>query len=59
MDDVKRKVLFNRPGGNTTGDTMMARITLPPECVRELGITPENREVIITLEKDKIIIKRA
>ena len=38
---------------------MMARLTLPTEFVKALGITQEEKEVIISLEGEKIIIKKA
>lgn len=59
MEIVRRKVLFNKPGGTASKNAMMVRLTLPPEFVKELGITPEEKEVIISLENDKIIITKA
>lgn len=58
-DGIKRKVLFNRPGGTASKNAMMARITLPPEYVKALGITQDEKEVIISLKNDKIIIEKA
>lgn len=40
MDVIKRNVLFNKPGGTASKNAMMVRVTLPPEYVKELGITP-------------------
>ena len=59
MDEVKRKVMFNRPGGTASKNAMMARITLPVEYVQALGITPEERDVSMMLDDDKIIIRKA
>lgn len=59
MDIVKRNVLFNKPGGTASKNAMMVRVTIPPEFVKELGITPEEKEVIIYMEDDKIIIKKS
>jgi len=56
---IKRKMLFNKPGGTASKNAMMARLTLPPEFVSALGITQEDKEVLISLENDKIIIKKA
>ena len=53
MDAVKRNVLFNKPGGTASKNAMMVRVTIPPEFVKELGITPEDKE------DDKIIIKKS
>lgn len=59
MESIKRKVLFNKPGGTASKNSIMARITLPPEFVKALGINQENKEVIISLEQDRIIIQKA
>lgn len=58
-DGIKRKVLFNKPGGTASKNSMMARITLPPEYVKALGITQDDKEVIISLVEDRIVIKKA
>lgn len=59
MEPIKRKILFNKPGGTASKNSIMARLTLPPEFVKELGITPDEKEVIISLEDKKIIIEKA
>ena len=59
MEPIRRKVLFNKPGGTASKNSVMARLTLPPEYVKELGITPEDKEVLISLEENKIIIEKA
>lgn len=59
MEPIKRKILFNKPGGTASKNSIMARLTLPPEFVKELGITPDEKEVIISLENKKIIIEKA
>lgn len=59
MESIKRKVLFNKPGGTAGKGAVMARVTLPPEYVKALGITPEDKEIIISLSEKKIIIEKA
>lgn len=59
MEPIKRKILFNKPGGTASKNSIMARLTLPPEFVKELGITPEEKEVIISLVDKKIVIEKA
>lgn len=58
MKQVKRKILFNKPGGTASKNAIMARLTLPSEFVKALGITPENKEVLISLVDDKIVIEK-
>lgn len=54
MNERKAKVLFNKTGNNS----LTTRITLPVVWVRELGLTPDNREVKICLKDNKIIIEK-
>lgn len=58
MEQIKRKVLFNKPGGTASKNAMMARITLPPEFVKALEITPDDKEIIISLDGKKIVIEK-
>lgn len=58
-NSIKRKVLFNKPGGTAGKNSVMARVTLPTEYVKALGITQEEKEIIISLKNDEIIIKKA
>lgn len=54
MKKEERKVLFNK-GGN---GGITARVSLPIEFLRELGIDKDNNIVYIEKEEDKIIIKK-
>ena len=58
-NEIKRNVIFNKPGGTASKGAIMARITLPPDFVKELGITQEDKEVIISLKDNEIVIKKA
>lgn len=51
-------VTFNKSGGNSSRNGVTTRITLPVSWIRELGITEEDREVIVILEEDKIVIRK-
>lgn len=57
-NEIKRKILFNKPGGTASKNSIMARLTIPPEFVKALGITQEDKEVLVSLEEDKIIIRK-
>lgn len=54
MEERKAKILF----GKTGKGYLTTRITLPVTWVRELGSTPEDREVTIKLQGNEIIIKK-
>lgn len=54
----KAKVLFTNAGGSASKGSLTTRITLPITWVREMGITPDNREVDIYFQDGKIIIEK-
>lgn len=54
MEERKNKITFGQ-AGNGTG----ARITLSVPNLRKIGITPNERDVIVRYEDDKIIITKA
>ena len=59
MEEIRRNVLFNKPGGTASKNAIMARVTLPPDYVKALEITPEEKEIVISLDGDQIIIRKA
>jgi len=52
------KVSVTNPGGNASKGSLRYTLTLPPIMMQELGITPEDRDIVITLEDNKIIIEK-
>lgn len=53
----KLRVMFNKVGGNASKGAQSTRITLPVTWVKDLGITPENREIKTTYDGTKITIE--
>lgn len=51
-------VTFNKSGGTSSRNGVTTRLTLPTSWIKELGITQENREVLVKLENNKIIIEK-
>lgn len=49
------KITFNRSGAGS----ISGKAIIPAEWLRDMGITPENREVIITYKYGKLIIEKA
>lgn len=47
------KVIFNRSGGTASKGGITSRITLPIAWVREMGLNPEDREIIATYDGEK------
>ena len=49
--------MINKAGGNSGKETVNYRISLPAEAVRMLGVTKENKKVILEYDEEKIIEK--
>ncbi len=52
------KISFASSGGTASKGAKTARITLPNKWIRDMGITPDDREVTIRYEDGKIIIEK-
>ena len=57
--EVQRNIMINKAGGNAGKNSVNYRICLPADMIRELGITENDRKVILTCEDGKITIKKA
>lgn len=55
---VKRNVMFAKAGGTAGKNSKNYKISLPADMVRELGVTEEDRSVILTCEDGKVIIEK-
>ena len=58
MNGIKRNIIIGKVGGNANENSINYKVSLPAKMVKELGITKEDRKVILTYEDDKIIIKK-
>jgi len=52
------KVSVTNPGGNASKGSLRYTLTIPPIMMQELGITLEDRDLILTLEDHKITIEK-
>ena len=55
---VKRNIMFAKAGGTAGKNSKNYKISLPADMVRELGVTEEDRSVILTSEDGKVIIEK-
>ena len=55
MKTTDLKIQFNKSGSGS----LTPRVTLPASWIEELNITPEDREVIVTLLDDSIVIRKS
>lgn len=54
----KRNVMINKAGGTAGSASLNYRISLPAPWVAEMGVSEEDREVTISFDGEKIIIKK-
>lgn len=55
---VNRNIMINKAGGNSGANTKNYRVSIPADMIRELGVTEEDRSVILSCENGIIIIKK-
>lgn len=55
---VKRNIMVNKAGGTASKNGKTYRVSIPAEMIRELGVTDEDRGVILTSENGEIRIKK-
>ena len=56
---VKRNIMINKAGGNSGANTKNYRVSIPADMIRELGVTEDDRSVIMNCENGILIIKKA
>jgi len=56
IEERTLKILFNKSGGSSTGTT--TRLTLPKKWVDAMGLSIDNRNVIVSFDGEKILIKK-
>jgi hypothetical protein len=49
---------FAKPGGTASKNALTSRITLPIAWVKEMGLSPEERDVKLIFENNEIRIKK-
>ena len=55
---AKRNIIIQKAGGTAGKNSKNYRISLPADMVRDLGVTEEDRSVILTCEDRKIVIEK-
>lgn len=55
---VNRNIMINKAGGNSGANTKNYRVSIPADMIRELGVTEEDRSVILSCENGVITIKK-
>ena len=55
---VKRNIMVNRAGGTASKNGKTYRVSIPAEMIRELGVTEDDRAVVLTCEGGEIRIRK-
>ncbi len=55
---VERNIIIARAGGTAGKKSVNYKISLPAEMVREMGITPEDKSVLVHFDGERIIIEK-
>ena len=58
MEQFKRNVIMNKAGGKSGKNTYSYKLSLPARVIKELGINPDDRGVILTLNNGKLVIEK-
>lgn len=55
---VKRNIIMGKAGGTAGKNSVNYKISLPAEMVKVLGVTQEDKAVLVSLDNGKIIIQK-
>ncbi len=55
---VKRNIIIAKAGGTAGKSSVNYKVSLPADMVRELGVTPEDKGVVLYVSDGKIIIEK-
>ena len=58
MEEVKRNIIIAKAGGNAGKNSVGYKLSLPAQMVKEMGITREDRSVILSFENGEIRIRK-
>lgn len=59
MKEIERNVMFAKAGGNASKNAYTCRISLPMDVIKALGVTPDDRSVMLTIKENKVVIVKA
>lgn len=55
---VERNIIMGKAGGTAGKNSVNYKISLPADMVKELGVTAENKSVLVYLKNGEIRIKK-
>lgn len=57
--NVKRNIMINKAGGTASKNGKTYRLSIPADMIRELGVTEEDRSVILDCKNGILTIKKS
>ena len=57
--NVKRNIMINKAGGTASKNGKTYRLSIPADMIREIGVTEDDRSVILNCENGILTIKKA
>lgn len=55
---VERNIIMGKAGGTAGKNSVNYKISLPAEMVKALGVTAEDKSVLVFFENGKIVIEK-
>ena len=55
---VERNIIMGKAGGTAGKNSINYKISLPAEMVKELGVTQDDKGVLVSFDNGKIIIEK-
>lgn len=56
--EVERNIIMAKAGGNASKNAKTYKISIPACMIRELGVTEDDRSVVLTCENGRIVISK-
>lgn len=56
--EIERNIIFTKAGGGAGKYSVGYKLSVPAAAIKALGVTKEDRAVIIKIEEDKVIIEK-
>jgi hypothetical protein len=58
MEKREAKIIFNKAGGTASKSAFTNKLSIPTKWIKEMGLSPEERDVELIFENNKITIKK-
>ena len=55
---IKRNIIIGKAGGTAGKNSVNYKISLPAEMVKEIGVTREDKAVLVSFDNGKICIEK-